>query len=36
MKYTKKQELISGIERCMPDNRYIENTREKGQQKIFK
>ncbi len=35
MKYSKKQQLVSRIEGCMGEDRYIENKREKGQKKIF-
>ena len=36
MKYSRKQQLVSEIERTMPENRYIVNEREKGQKRIFK
>ena len=36
MEYSKKQQLISLVNKKLGDNRYIENKREEGQQKIFK
>lgn len=35
MRYSRKQQLVSSIEKVMPENRYVINKREKGQKRFF-